>query len=665
MNNLVVQLLLKTGTFSTDLKTARGQIQNFQQGCQNAGKSLTAFGNSMGINIGALSKFGGAVGAAVLAGKELKAIIDSNQTSADAFQGVIAGCTGVISTFNQAIATADFSAFRDGLWSVFEAAKSARDALDALNDASLAYGFLSKENRTKFMEETNIIRDPHATPEEKEAAKSRAREIVDVEYDFAEKLGEKQMKAYRASIIKEAGKANIQEKDITGSQFREAMNIKLGTSTQTEEDIDRKYNEYTSKLKEYGKNNITAQNELKKRYADVIAVRAMIKGMNDDELKQVVTIVSAQEDAKQNAESMKKTLNRLENVSTTPKGGGSGGSKTLKEEIPIQEESLDYWKKLAQEAEKHRNAEVFNSEGWIKYNNELKNALKQIEEINLQTKVAEQRQKMDELGKLPELPKIEAKVETDDITTGLNGQKKEIKYTATELENLIKLYTEWKNELKEGDPLLAKYNQKIKEYGDRLNTINSTGLPDPSIKKDTVDSWETFNQAMSNTSTIVSSLTNTFKEGNKITAASFLQMVSTALPALGSLISSVEALTAAEAAEAGVAATAKAVSTSKHWIEAIAAVAALGSVVAAAIAAAKTTKKYANGGIVGGTSYSGDRLVARVNSGEMILNKSQQANLFRMANGSSSTGGQVEFHISGTDLVGVLNNNIRKNRIIR
>lgn len=665
MNNLVVQLLLKTGTFSTDLKTARGQVQNFQQGCQNAGKSLTAFGNSMGINIGALSKFGGAVGAAVLAGKELKAIIDSNQTSADAFQGIISGCTGVISTFNQAIATADFSAFRDGLWSVFEAAKSARDAIDALNDASVAYGFLSKENRTKFMEETNIIRDPHATKEEKEAAKSRAREIVDVEYGYAEKLGEKQMKAYRTTVIKEAGASNIQEKDITASQFKEAMNIKLGTSTQTEADIDRKYKEYTSKLKEYGKNNITAQNELKKRYADVIAIRAMVKGLNDDEFEQVVSIISAQEDAKQNAESMQRTLNRLETVGTTPRGGGSGGSKTLKDEIPIQEESLEYWKKLSQEAEKHRNAEVFNSEGWIKYNTELKNALDKIDEINLKTKVAEQRQKMDELGKLPELPKIEGKAETDDVITGLNGQKKEIKYTATELENLIKLYTQWKGELKEGDPLLAKYNQKIKEYGDRLNAINSTGIPDSSIKKDTVDSWESFNQAMSNTSTIVSSLTSTFKEGNKVTAASFLQMVSTALPAIGSLISSIEALSAAEAVEAGVAATTKAVSTSKHWIEAIAAVAALGSVVAAAIATARNTKKYATGGIVGGTSYSGDRVVARVNSGEMILNKSQQANLFRMANGGSSTGGQVEFHISGTDLVGVLNNNIRKNRIIK
>lgn len=42
---------------------------------------------------------------------------------------------------------------------------------------------------------------------------------------------------------------------------------------------------------------------------------------------------------------------------------------------------------------------------------------------------------------------------------------------------------------------------------------------------------------------------------------------------------------------------------------------------------------YAQGGIIGGTSYTGDRLLARVNSGEMILNRQQQRQLFALANG--------------------------------
>jgi hypothetical protein len=171
---------------------------------------------------------------------------------------------------------------------------------------------------------------------------------------------------------------------------------------------------------------------------------------------------------------------------------------------------------------------------------------------------------------------------------------------------------------------------------------------------------------MANTSTIVSNLTNTFKESSEVTAASVLQMVATTLPAIGQLISAISALTTVEAVEAGVGAVGKAVSTSKHWIEAIAAVASLGAVVAAAIAAASTPKmqKFASGGIVGGSSFTGDRVTAQVNSGEMILNSTQQANLFRMANGGG-TSNQVEFHISGTELVGVLNNQNRKNRLIR
>jgi len=65
---------------------------------------------------------------------------------------------------------------------------------------------------------------------------------------------------------------------------------------------------------------------------------------------------------------------------------------------------------------------------------------------------------------------------------------------------------------------------------------------------------------------------------------------------------------------------------------------------------------FANGGIVGGTSYSGDKILTRLNSGEMVLNRTQQGNLFNLLNNGIGGTGQVEFKIKGQELVGVLNN---------
>lgn len=52
---------------------------------------------------------------------------------------------------------------------------------------------------------------------------------------------------------------------------------------------------------------------------------------------------------------------------------------------------------------------------------------------------------------------------------------------------------------------------------------------------------------------------------------------------------------------------------------------------------------FQHGGVVGGSSFAGDNVKANVNSGEMILNRGQQAKLFSMANGSSgNNGGMIE-----------------------
>ena len=58
----------------------------------------------------------------------------------------------------------------------------------------------------------------------------------------------------------------------------------------------------------------------------------------------------------------------------------------------------------------------------------------------------------------------------------------------------------------------------------------------------------------------------------------------------------------------------------------------------AATIVASAIKGYQDGGIIPGQSYSGDRVMARVNSGEMILNRQQQTQLFNLSNGSNGSG---------------------------
>jgi len=57
---------------------------------------------------------------------------------------------------------------------------------------------------------------------------------------------------------------------------------------------------------------------------------------------------------------------------------------------------------------------------------------------------------------------------------------------------------------------------------------------------------------------------------------------------------------------------------------------------------ASAIKGFQNGGIVPGSSFSGDNVPAKVNSGEMILNRQQQATLFKQANGATQQGGPQE-----------------------
>lgn len=81
---------------------------------------------------------------------------------------------------------------------------------------------------------------------------------------------------------------------------------------------------------------------------------------------------------------------------------------------------------------------------------------------------------------------------------------------------------------------------------------------------------------------------------------------------------------------------------------------------AAIVAQIHSLSGYASGGIISGGSSYGDQILARVNAGEMILSRRQQANLFRAIESGDIGAGQTvlvpEFKIKGSDLYGTLRN---------
>lgn len=181
--------------------------------------------------------------------------------------------------------------------------------------------------------------------------------------------------------------------------------------------------------------------------------------------------------------------------------------------------------------------------------------------------------------------------------------------------------------------------------------ISVKGVSGDAIKSnyEYADSLEAIGNMMSS----VSRLTN---EG----AASWLDYSLNVMQAVGQALPALNALFNKNVAAAGSSAVLGAASSGPFgWLTA-------GAAVASIVAAIAAIPKFANGGIVPGSMYSGDRVPAMVNSGEMILNRSQQGNLFQILNQGGIKGKDVrvtgEVVVSGEQMRILLANTDRKMR---
>ena len=159
------------------------------------------------------------------------------------------------------------------------------------------------------------------------------------------------------------------------------------------------------------------------------------------------------------------------------------------------------------------------------------------------------------------------------------------------------------------------------------------------------------------------------------TATTILQTVGSVMTAVNTITELLGATTAATAA-IDTAATSQEVANSQAKVAANSAeaisgatksgaqlpfplnIVAIAAGIAAVVAGIAMIGSFADGGIIGGNSFHGDNMFARVNAGEMILNNKQQGNLFRLLDGGgvASNTGTPTVKIKGSDLYVALNN---------
>lgn len=262
-------------------------------------------------------------------------------------------------------------------------------------------------------------------------------------------------------------------------------------------------------------------------------------------------------------------------------------------------------------------------------------AERQINEIN---------QKLQELGLTP----IPVKLTPTEI------EKKRAAYSSAEqqvqqIQQDYKLNIIGKDEAK---AQLDAINAKLEELGLKKIElyVNAEGL------ETAAEAVETYKANMESVSSAVGSFGSAFNSlGEAIggTGGAMLEMAGQTMQAVAQIIPQIVALIGAKEGEALASGTASA-----SGLPFPANIAAIASIIATITALfASFAGKFADGGIISGGSFHGDRLLARVNAGEMILNQNQQASLFRALDGGfNSTSGKVEFEISGSKLKGVLRN---------
>ena len=253
--------------------------------------------------------------------------------------------------------------------------------------------------------------------------------------------------------------------------------------------------------------------------------------------------------------------------------------------------------------------------------------------------------------------------QNDYNTKTIDGIKNQMDFNdqlIKQLEDLKKAYEELGMT---GETSYQDINEQIgKVQKEQSNLGNSAkGMKDQSDKFDKQkESLQGLADVSSSVGSGFSSLANVFSQTGDSAAAAAMNIIGTTAQATAEIIPNIIKLIGAKQGEAMANGTASA-----SALPFPANIAAIASIIATVVSTfaniMSAVGAFADGGIVGGGNLHGDKVLARLNGGEMVLNRTQQAKLFRtiesgnIGNQSASVS-QVNWKIKGSDLYGALTN---------
>lgn len=635
MADLVTRIIADDKQFNDKIERSKKTVKGWSAETGKAGQAAGAFGGKLNaLAGGAITKLAGGLGLVTTAGATFKKIIDSSQTSADNFDYVVGGAKTTVDQFFKSISTGDFTNFVNGLDDVYKRAKNARMELDQLWNTQLSFNIFGSETQFKLTDARAIANDREESPEARRAALQDWKSSIEELRGYSE--------TYKKDVLSTT-KSIVQTYNTLGSEsfgMEDIMDVfKLDLIDPTKRDevksaISKQYKEYAEAVKQAEKDatktftkttqmahgrsttdryKAVDQNEfqpalkaLNEQYKQAILTQSLLEAATDEQLQDIGTRVQEYSNIGRQIGTLDLTFNRMKTriesqIETDLKKEG-GGIKVKTEIIPVG--SLAELEKQISDARKtFMNATT--EDGRAAADSVIKH-------LESQKAIVEVIFKYSDPGNIG----TGSLLTNADPLAPLKGIGK------VDMSSVVQ------------SPEFEMFDS----WSDRVGHIASQN-------RDLVDSFE-------GVSSIMASMGDVVGEN----AAQWMQWGANVMSAVGQGLPAILALTTAKKAEA----TANTAAAASGAASSVASIPFAGPVLAVAavasiIAALANLPKFALGGIVPGSSYSGDNVLARVNSGEMILNQSQQNKLLGIANGvNSGAGGQVRFVIDRKQLVGIL-----------